>query len=273
MGAVEGVDIGLRLAAGSSIDLNGKVNFLRTRYFDMAVMPGVQLVRVTGDSNPFSDGSGQAFFFHVPLLMGINVSPTSTILINTGGAYLKAPGDIEDALKAAAEGYGDPGLPDASKADLDKKPRAVLVRSAAFVRAGLGFSQRIGRSFAIVPEVSFLFSPDEVGTQIINFGLGFNIGAQPAYTRGKSDEWSEDEAVDRPEAADKSVGKTDVDPDEEIKAKTKPAKIKVEQDPYEVEKEKKAAEEKKRLEEEEAAKAAEEEKAAEEAKKKKKKKK
>lgn len=274
IGAVEGFDVGLRLSSGSGIDLNGKVNFLRTRYFDMAVMPGVQFVRASGDNSPFSDGSAQAFFLHVPILMGINVTPTSTVLLNTGGAYLKAPGDVEDAVKASEvyQAFGDPGLPDASNADLAKKPRAVLGRSAVYIRAGLGFNQRVGRSLSIQPEVSFLVSPDEVATQIIQMGIGFNIGAQPAYVRGKSDEWSEDEAVDRPEAADKSEGKADVDPEVEP-GKVKPAKIKVEQDPYEVEKEKKAAEEKKKLEEEEAAKAEEERKAAEEAEKKKKKKK
>lgn len=283
MGAVEGFDVGLRLSSGSAIDLNGKVNFLRSRYFDMAVMPGVQFIRVTGENNPFADNSGQGFFLHLPILMGINVTPTSTILLNTGGAYMRTSSDATDARNIASEAYGDPGLPDfadegkdpenPTKTPIEKKARVPVGRSAAFIRAGLGFNQRIGRSLSIQPEISLLISPDDVATQIMQFGIGFNIGAQPAYVRGKSDEWSEDEAVDRPEAADRSEGKADVDPEIEP-GKVKPAKIKVEQDPYELEKEKKAAEEKKKLEEEEAAaKAEEERKAAEEAEKKKKKRK
>lgn len=285
MGAAKGVDIGLRLASGSSLDFNGKVNFLRSRYFDMAVMPGVQFVRLTADNNPFSSGSAQGFFLQLPLLMGINISPTSTLLLNTGGAYMKTASSIDDARTAASAGYGDPGLPDFAdagtdefhpKVAMDKKARTPTTRSAAFIRAGLGFNQRITRTFAIQPEVSFLISPDDIATQIINFGIGFNIGAQPAYVRGNSDEWSEDEAVDRPDAVDRSEGKADVDPEIEPD-KIKPAKIKVEQDPYEVEKQKKLEEEKaaqeaeeKRLEEEKAAAEAEAEKEKQKKKKKKK---
>jgi hypothetical protein len=300
MGAAKGVDIGLRLASGSSLDFNAKVNFLRTRYFDMAVMPGVQAVRTSLNNSPFSTGSHQAFFFQVPILMGVNITPTSTLLFNTGGAYMMAPGALDDARKDSAiyRDYGDPGAPqvplglpsqvdgipiddqtyggDPSKRDMNTRARIPAYRSAVFIRAGIGFNQRITRNFALQPEISFLVAPDDISMQIINFGLGFNIGAQPAYTRGNSDEWSEDESVDRPEAVDRSEGKADVDPEVE-QEKIKPKKIKVEQDPYEVEKQKKLEEEKaaeeaeqKRLEEEKAAAEAEAEKEKQKKKKKKK---
>lgn len=248
VGLVRDVDVGFRLAGTVSPQVDIKYNFLRTKPFDMAVAPSFQYLPVIS-----------VFFPQLPILMGVNLSGNSTLLLNVGGAYLYVP--TIPVLSVTSDGK-------------PKNAQSVASASVPFARAGLGFNYRFrtnGRGASLTPEVSALYGFDEAKTIIFNFGLSVSFGSQPVYTTGASDDWSEDEGIDRPQAADRSVGKTDIE-DEIGPVKTKAPKLKVEQDPYEVEKERKLAEEKKAAEEAEKKRLEDEEKAAEEKKKKKKKK-
>ena len=249
VGLVRDVDVGFRLAGTLSPQADIKYNFLRTKPFDMAVAPSFQY---------FNAVISSVYFPQLPILMGFNLSGNSTLLFNLGGAYLYVPGST---VTISSEGK-------------PKNAQSIASVSTPFARAGLGFNYRFrtnGRGASLTPEVSALYGFDEGKTIIFNFGLSVSFGSQPVYTTGASDDWSEDEGIDRPQAADRSVGKTDIE-DEVGPVKTKAPKLKVEQDPYEVEKERKLAEEKKAAEEAEKKRLEDEEKAAEEKKKKKKKK-
>ncbi len=76
VGLADRVDLGLHASVGfNKLDL--KYNFLRTKYFDMAIDPAVSW-------GPDAFGREPEFMGHLPLMLGFNVSPRVTLMAQGG---------------------------------------------------------------------------------------------------------------------------------------------------------------------------------------------
>jgi hypothetical protein len=149
VGVADSVDLGFRFADLSSLGVDGKFNFLRSRVFDMAVDPGVQGAYISAGGDSLG-----LFYFNLPLLLGINFSRALSLVLTPGFTYLLATTSV------AAGGTSS----------------AVVSGSAPLARFGVGLNIRIGQRFAIQPEVTALRGFDAEEPTYWNFGLGFVIG-------------------------------------------------------------------------------------------------
>jgi hypothetical protein len=156
VGIVDRLDFGFRAANFTSLGVDLKANFLRTPSFDMAIDPMVQWAFAVDSTH-----------FHVPLLLGVNLSDSFSIVATPGIMYATSSLDNEEGLSEIKQLMGTTGLS---------------------VRFGLGFDARVSQKFAIHPEVTFLRAvnpPTDTefkDVSIFVFGVGFNIGAQPDYS-------------------------------------------------------------------------------------------
>jgi hypothetical protein len=149
IGVADSVDLGVRLAELSSLEFDGKFNFLRTRTFDMAIDPGVQGAYIGVDGTTLG-----LFYFNVPLLLGVNFSHALTLVLTPGFSYLVATASNVNGSGTSAYVSG----------------------SAPLARLGVGLNIRIGERFALQPEVTALRGFDSEEPTYWNFGLGFVIG-------------------------------------------------------------------------------------------------
>ena len=156
VGIVDRLDFGFRAANFTSLGVDLKANFLRTPSFDMAIDPMVQWAFAVDSTH-----------FHLPLLLGLNLSDSFSIVATPGIMYATSSLDYEDDLSELKQLMGTTGLS---------------------MRFGLGFDARVSKKFAIHPEVTFLRAvnppTDTVfkDVTIFVFGVGFNIGALPDYS-------------------------------------------------------------------------------------------
>jgi hypothetical protein len=163
-GLSERWDIGGRFSnlTGTSADI--KWNPVRTAAFDLALAPGLQFYEVfgVGDSdvdNP-SDESISVLIVHLPLMAGLNLSRSLSLVPTLGVSYAFAP---------------DPPL-GASDIELSQ------VVHGAFARAGLGIDLRLSDAVALHPEATALYGIGEMdGYLVYMVGLGFVFGALPEY--------------------------------------------------------------------------------------------
>lgn len=151
LGLVRRLDAGLRTNF-SSLAADVKWNAIRSRYFDLALDGGVEILPET-------------FYVDMPILFGINVSEAVSLLPHTGitlgnGTQPSMDGNIS---------Y-DNGL--------RERPSAGRV----LIRAGFGAQLRITPRFAVVPEFTYT-GPIDGGrhgtSEYLAFGVGFCFGAQP----------------------------------------------------------------------------------------------
>ena len=119
------LDFGFRAANFTSLGLDLKRNFLRTPSFDLAVDPMVQWAALVVDTT----------HFHLPLLIGVNLSDSFSIVATPGIMYATSNLDPSLDVGEVEQLMGTTGL------------------SARF---GLGFDARVSPKFAIHPEVTFL---------------------------------------------------------------------------------------------------------------------
>lgn len=160
VGVADTVDIGARIANLSSLGADVKWNFIRSETFDMATQPGFQVFRFSATSGS-ADGTFTQFYGHLPLIFGINLADTVTLVPTAGITYsfssAEAITDSDDAAKST---------------------------DGLFLRGGLGINFRISQKFAMHPEVTFLknvTNTEESDVLLYIFGLGFNFGSLPKY--------------------------------------------------------------------------------------------
>jgi hypothetical protein len=164
VGLADSVDIGARIANLSSIGADVKWNFLKSDSFDMAIDPSFQFFYF-GASAGGEDASISVLYLNAPLMFGINVGESVTIVPTLGVTW---------------------GWASASVATADESDSASST-TGLMLRPGLGFNFRISERFALHPEITFLRtldSPDGDSVLLYNFGLGFNFGNLPKYGTG-----------------------------------------------------------------------------------------
>jgi hypothetical protein len=145
------VDVGARTNLGSAA-FDVKWNAIRGERFDLALDLGVQFLPTTR-------------YLDLPVLLGINVSDSISILPSTG--LTLGQGHEPDLQHGAT--YIDSS---------EEEPPAA---GRLFLRAGLALQLRFTPRFAVQPELTYL-ALSERGTPTHDFltaGLGFCFGAQP----------------------------------------------------------------------------------------------
>jgi hypothetical protein len=164
VGLADSVDIGARLANLTSVGADVKWNFIKSDVFDMAIDPGFQFFHISSGT-----GSASVLYLHGPLMFGINVGDSVTIVPTLGVTW---------------------GWASATVTTTDENDSASGT-TGLMLRPGLGFNFRISERFALHPEVTFLKtldSPDGDSMLLYNFGLGFNFGNLPKYGSGAAAE-------------------------------------------------------------------------------------
>jgi hypothetical protein len=161
-GLAEGVDIGARFENFQSLAGDIKLRLLRGQ-FDMAVDPGLDAIYVdTGitnsDSATFTRSAG-VFYLHAPLLLGLNLSDSLTLVASPGVAYAIATGPLAGASQAEQAGAS----------------------TALLARLGLGVDVRTSDRLAIHPELTCMRGFNSAQSLLCIVGLALNIGAQPNY--------------------------------------------------------------------------------------------
>jgi hypothetical protein len=156
VGVADGVDLGARLSNLSSLQIDGKFNFIRSNTFDMAVDPGIQaayLGSVTSGSGSGSTSLG-LFYFNIPLVLGINFTHALTLVLTPGATVVLATDSVNSGSGTSEFATG----------------------TAPFFRMGLGLNIRATDTVSIQPEFTLLraFNSDEA--TLMNFGVGGNFG-------------------------------------------------------------------------------------------------
>lgn len=160
VGVADTVDIGARIMNLTSFGADVKWNFLKSDAFDMAILPGFQVFHLSGSSAGTSSGYTQ-FYGNLPLILGINLGDSVTIVPTAGVTY------GSNSVTAVTDNKS-------ASASLD----------GLILRAGLGFNFRISPKFAMQPEITmlqYLNKSDEASVRLFIFGLGFNFGSLPQY--------------------------------------------------------------------------------------------
>lgn len=153
-------EIGARIANFSSLGGELKWNPVRSRVFDAAINPSFQFFQLSATDSSGTDTGFRVIYFHVPLLLGLNLSKSITLVASPGVSYGVASASITDSSSDRSQASGTTGI---------------------MARAGLGIDLRVSPSFALHPEVTLLHSFREGDTNLYMFGLGFNFGTLPSY--------------------------------------------------------------------------------------------
>jgi hypothetical protein len=156
IGVADEIDVGVKVLNMSSIGADVKWNFIKSDSFDMAAVPGFQVFHFSVNDNGYTQ-----FYGNLPLLFGINVGDSVTLVPSAGVTYSLGSATVDSDSNSAA--YSDGGL---------------------WLRGGIGFNFRISPKFAMHPEITFLKNipaDNEVDTLLYVFGLGFNFGSLPVY--------------------------------------------------------------------------------------------
>jgi hypothetical protein len=161
VGVADTVDIGARISNLSSIGADVKWNFIKSESFDMAIDPSFQFFHI-GTTSTAGDTSLSILYLNAPLMFGINLSDSISIVPTLGATYGWASASV-DSTDDSDSASGTTGV---------------------MLRPGLGFDFRISPRFAIHPEVTVLKTlkgDDEDSALMYMFGIGFNFGNLPHY--------------------------------------------------------------------------------------------
>jgi hypothetical protein len=161
VGALDTLDVGARVSNLTSFGADVKWNFIKSDVFDMAIDPAFQIFHISTSSGGAS-GSFTEVFGHFPLIMGVNVADSVTIVPSVGVTY---------------------GNASTTTSSSDTSDQAASI-DGLMMRGGLGFNFRISPKFAMHPEVTYLklLNKDtDPSISWIVFGLGFNFGNLPHY--------------------------------------------------------------------------------------------
>ena len=152
IGVADRFDVGLHLSHMTSLGADLKWNPVRSPGFDFAIDPGGQVFFIAA-----STGSVFIYYLHAPLLLGINASESTTIVLAPGISMVGASASTDSTFSGS------------SASD-----------TAFMARAGIGIDIRTSKKFAIHPETTFLIPFEGTGV-IFLAGVGFNFGAMPNY--------------------------------------------------------------------------------------------
>jgi hypothetical protein len=155
VGVADGVEVGARIPNLDSLAGDVKVRLLKGQ-FDLAVDPGLQ-----GFYLSVGDASLGVMYLHLPLLVGLNLSKSVTLVASPGIAY---------AILTGSESGGN------------GSQQVAGGTSGVIGRLGFGVNLRLAKKFSIQPELTFMKAFQNDNALIYVFGLGFNIGAQPDYS-------------------------------------------------------------------------------------------
>ena len=157
-GIIDGLELGAHLQNMDSLEADLKVRLLKGT-LDLAVDPGVQGFYYSFSVNNETT-SLAVTYLHLPLLVGVNLNRSISLVASPGFAYAAASASASDAggVSGAAGTSGPIG------------------------RLGVGIDFRIGQHFALHPEVTFLKAFSDNQALLYIFGLGFNFGAMPDYS-------------------------------------------------------------------------------------------
>jgi hypothetical protein len=154
VGLADGLELGARIPNLDSLAADLKVRLLKGT-LDLAIDPGLQ-----GFYLSVGDTGGGILYFHVPLLVGFNVSKSVSLVATPGIGF------------AVASVSGDNG----------NSQQQVAGTSGVLGRLGFGVNIRLSKKFSLQPEVTFMKAFADTDALIYVFGLGFNVGAQPDYS-------------------------------------------------------------------------------------------
>jgi hypothetical protein len=153
VGVADGVDLGFREQNFDSLGADAKIRLVKGT-FDLALDPGLQ-----GFYASINNVGVGVVYFHLPVLLGLNVSRNVSIVAS--------PGVVYDVVTANVN--GGTGVTGSATA------------SGFLGRLGVGVDFRVSKKLAIHPEITVMDSFANSGT-IWVFGIGFNVGAQPDYS-------------------------------------------------------------------------------------------
>jgi hypothetical protein len=160
IGVLDTLDIGIRVAYASSLGADVKWNFVKTDVFDMAVDPGIQAWFY--DACSIDGGSDGQVYGNLPLLVGINVNDSVSVVPTVGITYGCAS---RETL------FG-------------KSPSDAANTRGVMLRGGLGIEFRVSPKVGLHPELTllrYLGSDSKPAISWVVFGLGFNFGALPQW--------------------------------------------------------------------------------------------
>ena len=162
LGVSDDIDVGARIANFSSVAADLKVNLVRGD-FDLALDPGAQYFSLsTGETDSGSSASVKVVYLYAPLLMDINLSKAFSVVLAPGVTYAYA--------SASADVGGDSDWKQASSVD------------GIYGRLGLGLDIRLGKKFALHPEITAQRSLGDSSLLQYMMGLGFNFGRLPDFS-------------------------------------------------------------------------------------------
>jgi hypothetical protein len=171
-GVSDRIDLGFRVANMSSLGFDAKFNPVRSKAFDLALVPGGQWLHV-GSSTSSSSGSSSAsvdiVHLHLPVLLGLNVGDSVTLTAS--------PGVLYSAI------FGTATTTSSSSSDQRSSSQST---GGIFGRLGFGVNFRISDGFALHPEITAMHSFEHDVT-LYMFGLGFNFGKLPQYGSSAGD--------------------------------------------------------------------------------------
>ncbi|MEO6576151.1 MAG: outer membrane beta-barrel protein [Polyangiaceae bacterium] len=153
LGVADNVDLGFRVSNLSSLGADGKFNFLKSKSFDLALDPGFQWMNILGLN---------LFYFHLPLLAGINFSKSVSLVLSPGVLYALAAGTYNNTSSgnSASTGYAAGGF---------------------LGRMGVGLNIRFSKGFAMQPEFTVMHAFNDLASNVFSAGLGFNFGNLPNF--------------------------------------------------------------------------------------------
>jgi hypothetical protein len=167
IGATDNLDIGVRVGNSSTLGVDGKFNFLKSHSFDMAVAPGAQVFYFSASSSSGTSSTSSTVagtYLHLPLLFGVNLGQSATIMPTAGIMY-----GIASGSSSTSDSSGNDSVKASSNTGI-------------IGRFGLGVNLRVTDGFAMQPEFT-LMKPFKDGASgyLYLAGLGFNFGALPSY--------------------------------------------------------------------------------------------
>ena len=146
VGMSEGVDLGFRTnATFTNIGVDLKIQPLDTEFLDVAIDPTLQYAWAWG-------------WAHLPLLVGLNLGESVQLTLSGRIAY---------------------ALPMLDDTGLDELEDTLGSNSQTIVGGGAALYLRVGRTFAIVPEIQAVRGFGDTDPVVLSFILGFTLGDQP----------------------------------------------------------------------------------------------
>lgn len=100
-------------------------------------------------------------YFHMPVLVGLNVSKSVSIVASPGFVYALTSASVTSGGNTSTVTGGVSGF---------------------LGRLGAGVNFRVSKKFSVQPELTFMRAFDSSSALMWMGGVGFNIGAQPDYS-------------------------------------------------------------------------------------------